>query len=235
MKENKPSIPCIKVIIPALNEAASIGQVIDELPALVTEVVVVDNGSTDHTALVAQKHGATVLQEKRKGYGYACLCGLEYLSLNPPQIVVFLDGDYADYPADLALLVTPILQHQAEFVLGARAAALREPKSLTPQQLFGNALACWLLKILYGGTFTDLGPFRAIQWECLQSLNMQDKTYGWTIEMQLKILRQKRTYIEVPVRYRNRIGQSKVSGTVKGTLMAGYKILGWIFKFYFTK
>jgi glycosyltransferase involved in cell wall biosynthesis len=225
----------IKVIIPALNEAASIGQVLDEIPKMVTEVVVVDNGSTDATAKIAQQHGATVLKENRKGYGYACLCGLAYLDKNPPEIVVFLDGDYSDFPADLSSIVAPLINEKKDFVVGARVAAHRSAGALTPQQIFGNALACWLMKLLYGGTFTDLGPFRAIKWNTLKDLKMRDTTYGWTVEMQLKVLHKKIPYCEVPVRYRNRIGHSKVSGTVKGTLLAGYKILGWITTFYFSK
>lgn len=231
----KKTFPSIKVIIPALNEAASIGRVLAEIPTLVDEVVVVDNGSTDATAKVAQQHGATVLKEYRRGYGHACLSGLAYLAQKPPEIVVFLDGDYSDFPADLTALVTPILDHKVDFALGARVAAKRSTGALTLQQIFGNGLACWLMKILYGGTFTDLGPFRAIKWVTLQRLHMRDTTYGWTVEMQLKVLHKKISYVEVPVRYRNRIGQSKVSGTVKGTLLAGYKILGWITTFYFSK
>ncbi len=153
----------------------------------------------------------------------------------PPDIVVFLDADFSDFPEDLDSLVTPLLQDEAVFCLGARTKSLREKGSLTPQQRFGNALACTLMRWIYGGTFTDLGPFRAIQWKVLKTLDMQDKTYGWTIEMQLKILRRKLPYKEIPVRYRKRIGVSKVSGTLKGTVLAGIKIIGWIGKFYFFK
>ncbi len=223
----------IAVIIPALNEEKSIAQVLQEIPKDVREVIVVDNGSTDQTTEVAQNHGATVLQEPQKGYGYACLKGLAYLEENPPEVVVFLDGDYSDYPEDLPSLVAPIASGEANFVVGARRASHRAAGSLTPQQIFGNALACWLMKHLYGGRFTDLGPFRAIRWDSLQFLKMEDKTYGWTVEMQLKILRYKIPYQEVPVRYRQRIGVSKVSGTLKGSIFAGVKILGWVFKYYF--
>ena len=225
----------IAVIIPAFNEALSIGQVIQALPKSVAEIIVVNNASTDQTAQVAKEHGAVVLDEKKMGYGQACIKGIKYLEKKPPDIVVFLDGDYSDYPEDMDQIVAPLLKKEVVFSLGARTQNLREKGSMTPQQVFGNALACFLMRLLYQGKFTDLGPFRAIRWQTLQSLEMKDKTYGWTIEMQLKILRRKLNYIEIPVRYRKRIGISKVSGTVKGTLMAGYKILTWIGKFYFSK
>lgn len=225
----------IAVIIPAFNEALSIGQVIQALPKSVAEIIVVNNASTDQTAQVAKEHGAVVLDEKKMGYGQACIKGIKYLEKKPPDIVVFLDGDYSDYPEDMDQIVAPLLKEEVVFSLGARTQNLREKGSMTPQQVFGNALACFLMRLLYQGKFTDLGPFRAIHWQTLQSLEMKDKTYGWTVEMQLKILRRKLNYIEIPVRYRKRIGISKVSGTVKGTLMAGYKILTWIGKFYFSK
>ena len=225
----------IAVIIPAFNEARSIGQVVAALPKKVDQIIVADNASTDATAKIAREHGAVVVHEKKKGYGYACLKGVAFLEDDPPEIVVFLDGDYSDYPEDLETLVDPILKEAVVFSLGARDKKLRERGALTPQQVFGNGLACFLMRWLYKSRFTDLGPFRAIRWETLQSLEMQDKTYGWTVEMQLKILRRKLPYIEIPVRYRKRIGVSKVSGTVKGTLMAGYKIISWIGKFYFSK
>lgn len=225
----------IAVIIPAFNEAPSIAHVIQAIPKHVTTCIVVDNNSTDDTALLAKESGAIVLHESQKGYGHACLKGMAYLEKHPPDIVVFLDGDFSDFPEDLDSLVTPLLQDEAVFCLGARTKSLREKGSLTPQQGFGNALACTLMRWIYGGTFTDLGPFRAIQWKVLKTLDMQDKTYGWTIEMQLKILRRKLPYKEIPVRYRKRIGVSKVSGTLKGTVLAGIKIIGWIGKFYFSK
>ncbi len=229
--------PTIDVIIPAYNEDAAIGQVLAELPPVVREVVVVDNGSSDHTGQVAQNAGATVLTESRKGYGYACLKGIDYLKQkkDPPEILVFLDGDYSDYPGELVQLVKPLLDGGKDFVVGARVAQFREKGALTPQQIFGNALAAFLMKRLYGSHFTDLGPFRAIRWKTLLALQMKDTTYGWTVEMQLKVLRKKNPYQEVPVHYKNRIGQSKVSGTVKGTILAGVKIIGWIVKFYFSK
>ena len=225
----------IAVIIPAFNEARSIGQVVAALPKKVDQIIVADNASTDATAKIAREHGAVVVHEKKKGYGYVCLKGMAFLEDDPPEIVVFLDGDYSDYLEDLETLVDPILKEAVVFSLGARDKKLRERGALTPQQVFGNGLACFLMRWLYKSRFTDLGPFRAIRWETLQSLEMQDRTYGWTVEMQLKILRRKLPYIEIPVRYRKRIGVSKVSGTVKGTLMAGYKIITWIGKFYFSK
>lgn len=220
----------IWVVIPAFNEEKSIGLVLADLPEEVDEVVVVNNGSTDNTVSEAAKAGATVLTESRKGYGYACLTGIHYLKSKAKQgdIVVFLDGDYSDYPEELNALVTPIQQQKALFVLGTRVTPQLEKGALTPQQRFGNALATQLMRWIYGARFTDLGPFRAIEWETLMALNMNDKTYGWTVEMQLKILKKAIPYIEIPVRYRPRIGVSKVSGTAKGTLMAGYKIIGWI-------
>jgi len=220
----------IWVVIPAYNEEKSIGLVLADLPQEVDEVVVVNNGSTDNTVSEAEKAGATVLTESRKGYGYACLTGIHYLKSKAKQgdIVVFLDGDYSDYPEELNALVTPIQQQRVLFVLGTRVTPQLEKGALTPQQRFGNALATQLMRWIYGARFTDLGPFRAIEWETLMALEMNDKTYGWTVEMQLKILKKAIPYIEIPVRYRPRIGVSKVSGTVKGTLMAGYKIIGWI-------
>lgn len=225
----------IVVIIPALNEEKSISKVVNSIPNIVDEIIVINNGSDDSTAIKASISGAKVIHEYRKGYGYACLKGIDYLNKNPPDIVVFLDGDYSDYPEDLEAIIKPILEKNMQFVIGARVKFLREKGALTPQQIFGNTLACLLMRLLYKANFTDLGPFRAIGWKNLVALEMSDKTYGWTIEMQLKVLRRKIKYTEVPVRYRKRIGYSKVSGTVKGTIMAGYKILTWIGKFYFSK
>ena len=225
----------IVVIIPALNEENSISKVVNSIPNIVDEIIVINNGSDDSTAIKASISGAKVIHEYRKGYGYACLKGINYLNKNPPDIVVFLDGDYSDYPEDLEAIIKPILEKNMQFVIGARVKFLCEKGALTPQQIFGNTLACLLMRLLYKANFTDLGPFRAIGWKNLVALEMSDKTYGWTIEMQLKVLRRKIKYIEVPVRYRKRIGYSKVSGTVKGTIMAGYKILTWIGKFYFSK
>ncbi len=228
-------MPNIKVIIPAFNEADSIAKVIHDIPEIVSEVIVVSNNSTDATESNAKNAGATVLKEERMGYGYACLKGMDYISKQEikPDILVFLDGDYSDFPEELTQIVQPIIKNNIDFVIGARVKELRESGSMTPQQIFGNWLATFLMKLFFGAKFTDLGPFRAIKYEKLLALNMVDKTYGWTVEMQLKALKQKLSYVEIPVNYRNRIGVSKVSGTVKGSIMAGVKILGWIFKYSF--
>ncbi len=225
----------IKVIIPAYNEQDSIANVIKDIPSVVDEIIVVSNNSTDNTETNAKKAGATVLLENRKGYGYACLKGMDYIAnqTKKPEIVVFLDGDYSDYPEQLTEVISPIINDDIDFVIGSRIKRLREQGSMTPQQIFGNWLATFLMKLFFGAKFTDLGPFRAIKYKKLLRLNMEDKTYGWTVEMQLKALKQKLTYVEVPMKYRNRIGVSKVSGTVKGSILAGFKILGWIFKYSF--
>ena len=231
MKKNS----IIKVIIPAYNEADSIAKVIAEIPNIVDEVIVVSNNSTDDTEKNAQTAGATVLQEKRKGYGYACLKGMDYIfnQNSTPDIIVFLDGDYSDYPSELTKIIAPIQQKNIDMVIGARVKKWREAGSMTFPQIFGNWLATTLMRLFFGAKFTDLGPFRAIKYEKLLKLNMQDKTYGWTVEMQLKAIKQDFTYVEVPVHYKNRIGVSKVSGTLKGAIFAGVKILGWIFKYSF--
>lgn len=227
--------PNIIVIIPAYNEQDSIANVINDIPNIVNEVIVVSNNSTDHTEINAKNAGATVLKENRKGYGFACLKGMDYISKlkNKPDIIVFLDGDYSDYPEQLQEIVAPIINEDIDFVIGSRVKEFREKGAMTPQQVFGNWLATFLMKLFFRATFTDLGPFRAIKYNKLIALNMQDKTYGWTVEMQLKVLKQKMSYREIPVKYRNRIGVSKVSGTVKGTIFAGVKILTWIFKYSF--
>jgi len=225
----------VKVIIPAFNEENSIAKVIYDIPKIVDEIIVIDNSSTDETAKNAKIAGATVLKEVKKGYGFACLKGLEYISNQTikPTIVVFLDGDYSDYPEQLTQIIQPIIEENIDFVIGARVKDLRELGAMTPQQIFGNWLATSLMKVFFGAKFTDLGPFRAIKYEKLLALKMTDKTYGWTVEMQLKVLKQKMSYLEIPVKYRNRIGTSKVSGTVKGSIFAGVKILSWIFKYSF--
>jgi len=228
-------MPIIKVIIPAYNEQDSIGKVVRDIPKIVDEIIVISNDSTDKTEENAKNAGATVLSESRKGYGYACLKGMDYISQKEikPEIVVFLDGDYSDYPEQLTALINPILIDNLDFVVGARVKELRESGAMTPQQIFGNWLATTLMKLFFNARFTDLGPFRAIKYDKLLGLKMEDTTYGWTVEMQLKALKQQLTYTEVPMKYRNRIGVSKVSGTIKGSILAGIKILGWIFKYSF--
>ncbi|WP_290699618.1 glycosyltransferase family 2 protein [Lacinutrix sp.] len=230
-------MPKIKVIIPAYNEQDSIANVIRDIPKSVEEVIVVNNNSTDNTVKNAKNAGATVLTENNKGYGYACLKGMSYIAnlTEKPDIIVFLDGDYSDYPEELTQIVAPIINDDIDFVIGSRVKRLREGGSMTPQQVFGNWLATFLMSLFFRAKFTDLGPFRAIKYNKLLALKMEDKTYGWTVEMQLKALKQKFSYIEIPVRYKQRIGVSKVSGTVKGTIFAGFKILGWIFKYSFKK
>ncbi|RZS99763.1 glycosyltransferase family 2 protein [Aquimarina brevivitae] len=232
----KMESPVINVIIPAFNEEMSIGLVIDDIPNIVSEIIVINNGSTDQTETVAKKHGATVLQESRRGYGYACLAGLAYIDQkkSKPEIIVFLDGDYSDYPHELTKLVAPIINDDIDLVIGSRTKNLRASGSMTLPQVFGNWLATRLMKFFFNAKFTDLGPFRAIKYDKLISLGMQDKTYGWTVEMQLKVLRKSYNYTEVPVKYKKRIGVSKVSGTIKGAIFAGVKILSWIFKYSFT-
>jgi glycosyltransferase involved in cell wall biosynthesis len=225
----------IKVIIPAFNEEESIPLVIKAIPSSVDEVIVVSNNSTDNTEANAKAAGATVLTEPNKGYGYACLKGMDYVAKHAekPDIIVFLDGDYSDYPDELTKIVAPIIEDNIDFVVGARVKELREEGSMTGPQIFGNWLATFLMKLFFRSTFTDLGPFRAIKYNKLLGLKMEDKTYGWTVEMQLKVLKQKLSYKEIPVNYRNRIGVSKVSGTIKGAIFAGIKILSWIFKYSF--
>lgn len=227
--------PVIDVIIPAYNEELSIGLVLKELPwDLLREVVVSNNASTDRTAAVARSAGATVVDEPRRGYGSACLRAMEYLRRRPealpPDIVVFLDGDHSDYPEELPELIRPILEGQADLVIGSRALGQRQRGSMMPQQIFGNWLATTLIRLLYGYRFTDLGPFRAVRWEKLEALNMQDPNFGWTVEMQVKAARQRLRCVEVPVRYRQRVGVSKVSGTIAGSVRAGHKILWTIFR-----
>jgi glycosyltransferase involved in cell wall biosynthesis len=193
----------------------------------------VNNASTDKTEIIARDNGATVLHESTPGYGRACLKGIEYakrLAIKP-DIIVFLDADHSDYPEEITQLIQPILDNQADLVIGSRALGNKEKGSMTPQQIFGNWLATRLLKLLYNVRFTDLGPFRAIRFDKLLELDMEDKTYGWTVEMQLKAAKKGLKCVEIPVRYRKRIGVSKISGTVKGTVMAGYKILFTIFKY----
>jgi len=216
----------IVVIIPALDEERSLPKVLAEIPrSLASEVVVVDNGSGDRTSEVARAAGATVLSEPRAGYGQACLTGIAYLSKEPPEVVVFVDGDYSDRAAEMIDLVVPILEGRADFVVGSRVLGQRERGALAPHARWGNWLATRMLHLLYGYRFTDLGPFRAIRYETLLALDMQDRDYGWTAEMQAKAARSRVRCAELPVSYHRRIGKSKITGTVKGTVMAGYKIL----------
>ncbi len=224
----------IRVIIPAFNEQNAVGLVVKEIPKdWVSEVIVVDNGSEDDTFLQAQNQGATALKEPRKGYGRACLKGMHHFakSETKPDIVVFLDGDHSDYPEQLPELLQPIVDDKADLVIGSRALGKKEKGSMTPQQVFGNWLATTLIRLIYKVSFTDLGPFRAIRYDSLMAINMQDTNYGWTVEMQLKAARHQLRSIEVPVNYRRRIGVSKVSGTLKGTILAGIKIIYTIFKY----
>lgn len=225
----------VRVIIPAYNEAKSIAKVIKDLPTFVDEIIVVNNNSTDATAKIAQEAGATVLSEPKPGYGNACLKGIEFLNQqkSDTDIVVFLDGDYSDYPEELTKIIAPIIEKNVDFVIGSRVKKLREKGAMQPQQIFGNWLATSLMRMFFKSKFTDLGPFRAIKFDTLMCLKMKDPTYGWTVEMQLKILKQRFSYEEIAVKYRNRIGVSKVSGTLKGSIFAGIKILTWIFKYSF--
>jgi len=223
------SRPVVDVIIPALNEEQAIGRVIRDIPStLVRHVFVADNGSTDRTAQVATEAGARVLPSPLRGYGSACLTAIREIKSMPadehPDAVAFLDGDYSDHPEELAMLMQP-LERGYDLVVGSRTRGGASKGSLTPQQRFGNWLATRMIRWIYGYNFTDLGPFRLIRWEALQSLGMRDPNYGWTVEMQVKALKQGLRCTEVPVSYRPRIGRSKVSGTVKGSVLAGYKII----------
>jgi glycosyltransferase involved in cell wall biosynthesis len=224
--------PIVYVIIPAFNESQSIGKVIDDIPDLVSEIIVVDNASTDNTGAIAKEKGAIVLRENRKGYGYSCLKGINYIKekADKKDVIVFLDGDYSDYPGEIELLVSPIISSEVDLVIGSRVLGQRQKGSMLFQQIAGNWLATTLIKLFYNAHFTDLGPFRAITWDALELIDMKDKTFGWTVEMQVKAAKLNLKFIEIPVSYRKRIGLSKVSGTIKGTILAGYKILLTIFK-----
>uniref|UniRef100_UPI004047C44F glycosyltransferase family 2 protein n=1 Tax=Algoriphagus sp. TaxID=1872435 RepID=UPI004047C44F len=226
--------PIVDVIIPAFNEEKSIGKVIGDIPKLVRHVVVANNNSTDSTAEVAKAAGAQVVFEPQKGYGKACLTAMDWVQQQvvQPDILVFLDGDYSDYPEQLEMLIAPILGREADLVIGSRSLGEREAGSMTFPQVFGNALATTLMRWMYGAKFSDLGPFRAIHWRKLIALGMVDQNFGWTIEMQIKAHQAGLSYMEVPVTYRKRIGVSKVSGTVKGVFGAGYKIIFTIFKYW---
>ncbi|MGE5175871.1 MAG: glycosyltransferase family 2 protein [Hyphomicrobiales bacterium] len=219
----------VDAVVPALDEAASIGLVLDALPrGLVRRVVVCDNGSTDGTPETARAHGAIVVHEPRRGYGAACLRGVAALAGDPPDAILFLDGDASDDPAEAPALLAPIAEGRADLVIGSRTLGAREPGALTPQARFGNWLATRLLRLLYGARWTDLGPFRAVRYTSYLTLGMRDRDFGWTVEMQVKAARRGLRGAEVPVRYRRRVGKSKISGTVRGTIAAGVKILGVI-------
>ncbi len=223
----------IDVIIPAYNEENSIAQVINDLPKeKIREIIVCNNNSSDRTHEIATNAGATVLLASKQGYGSACLKGMEYIAAksNPPDIIVFIDGDYSDYPEQLPLLVKPIIEEDMELVIGSRALGNLEKGSMTPQQIFGNWLATTLIKRIYGYHFTDLGPFRAVKYDSLLKINMEDPDFGWTVEMQVKAAKLGMNCKEIAVNYRQRIGVSKISGTIKGTILAGHKILWTIFK-----
>ena len=223
----------VYVIIPAYNEEKSIAKVILDVPKnLVKEIIVGNNNSNDNTALEAKNAGATVVDAPISGYGNACLKGIDYLKdkAKADDIIVFMDGDYSDYPEEIVKIIAPIQNNKADLVIGSRTLGIKERGAMTLPQEFGNWLATRLIKLFYGVKFTDLGPFRAITWGNLMTINMQDKTYGWTVEMQIKAAKSGLKSVEVPVTYRKRIGVSKVSGTLKGVILAGYKIIWMIFK-----
>lgn len=223
--------PRVAVVIPVFNERESLPLVVADVPRdRVDEIVVVDNASTDGTPLVAQGLPARLVREERRGYGSACLAGIAALESAPPEVVVFLDGDYSDHPEELPRLLDAI-SADADLVIGSRMLGNREPGALLPQARFGNALACSLIRLLYGYRYTDLGPFRAIRWDALRRLGMQDRNFGWTVEMQVKAVRKGLRIVEVPVSYRKRVGVSKITGTVSGTLRAGWKILWTIARY----
>lgn len=224
----------VDVIIPAYNEEESVGLVLNDIPKdVVRDVVVVNNNSSDKTPEVAASVGAVVVDQPIPGYGAACLKGIDKVKLNPdsPDVVVFLDADYSDYPNELPTLIKPIAEQNIDMVIGSRALGESEKGSMLPQQLFGNWLATRLMGLIYRSNFTDLGPFRAIKFDKLLALNMKDMNYGWTVEMQIKAVKSGLTYIEVPVSYRKRVGVSKITGTIKGTVMAGIKIISTIIKY----
>lgn len=226
-------LPTVDVVIPAYNEEQSLPLVLAGLPRPpVRRIVVANNNSSDGTERVAREGGAEVVFERRPGYGSACLAGLEFLRENqPPDIVVFIDGDYSDHPEELPRVIEPICAGQADMAIGSRILGQRETGALLPQARAGNFVACNLIRLLYGFRYTDLGPFRAIRWQALEDLAMQDRDFGWTAEMQVKAVRQRLSICEVPVSYRKRIGVSKITGTVKGTVLAGYKILWTVFRY----
>ena len=221
----------VRVIIPAYNEASSIARVINDVPTFVDEILVVCNGSTDETIQRAIKAGANVIKEPNRGYGSACLAGARYILDKPTDIIVFLDGDYSDYPEEMEKLLAPIVESNFDLVIGSRVLGHHKKGALLPQQILGNHLAVFFIKLFYGFKYTDLGPFRAITKSAFEVLGMKDKDFGWTVEMQIKAIKNNIKTKEVPVSYRPRIGQSKISGTLKGSIKAGYKILHTIYKY----
>jgi glycosyltransferase involved in cell wall biosynthesis len=234
------SLRNVDVVIPAFNEERSLPLVLTALAGLprppVRRVVVADNASTDGTSRVAREGGAEVVLETRRGYGSACLAGLDHLRrTGPPDVVVFVDADFSDHPEELPSLIAPILDGKADLVIGSRILGSREPGALLPQARAGNLVACWMIRLLYGHRFTDLGPFRAVRWEALERLKMSDPNFGWTAEMQVKAVRLGLRCAEVPVSYRRRVGVSKITGTVSGTVRAGYKILWTVLRYSFGK
>jgi glycosyltransferase involved in cell wall biosynthesis len=221
------------VIIPVFNERESLPLVVKDIPRqIVSEIVVVDNGSTDGTDLIAQNLPVRLVRETRRGYGSACLAGVAALAGSPPDVIVFLDGDYSDHPEEMGDLLDAVARG-ADLVIGSRALGRCEPGALLPQARFGNRLACFLIRLFYGFRYTDLGPFRAIRWNAYQRLGMRDTNFGWTCEMQVKAVRRRLSIAEVPVSYRRRVGVSKITGTLSGTLAAGYKILWTIARYGF--
>jgi len=233
MTEDRRKVPSVAVIIPVFNERESLPLVVADIPRdVVGEIVVVDNGSTDDTRLVASGLPVRLVREERRGYGSACLAGISALEASPPEILVFLDGDYSDHPEELPRL-TEAIAAGADLAIGSRMLGRREPGALLPQARFGNALACFLIRLISGHRYTDLGPFRAIRWSALRSLGMEDRDFGWTVEMQLKALKKGLLVVEVPVSYRRRVGVSKITGTLAGTLAAGRKILWTIARYAF--
>ena len=226
MSNHRPAPVTTLVLIPAFNEARAIGQVIGDIPdGVADEVVVINNASTDETEDNARAAGATVIDEPQQGYGAACLRGIEYAKAKQPDIVVFLDGDYSDHPDEMPRLVAPIAEDEADFVVGSRIRGDAEPGALLPQAQVGNRLACTLMQQIWGASYTDLGPFRAIRFRDLLALDMQDEDFGWTIEMQIRALEAGLRVEEVPVSYRRRVGVSKITGTLTGTVQASAKIL----------
>jgi glycosyltransferase involved in cell wall biosynthesis len=226
-----PAGPRVAVVIPVFNERESLPLVVRDLPRhLIEQIVVVDNGSTDETDQVASGLPVRLVREPRRGYGSACLAGVAALAERPPEVLVFLDGDYSDHPEELPLLLSAVASG-ADLVIGSRRLGRSEPGALLPQARFGNWLACLLIRLLTGHRYTDLGPFRAIRWDAYRRLGMRDTNYGWTAEMQIKALRAGLSVEEIPVSYRRRVGVSKITGTVRGTLAAGYKILWTIARY----